>query len=252
MGPSVAERCCALVVEQYRALQIEKGQAAGQILSLLQSEGARRYLGMLDDYDQKNSEWVTEDVLNATKQTEEPRAVGVYSEHSVPSAAVSNNVLTKSQSGTSTECQEIRKKWNLSSCRLETRLVKSLRGMDDYTPDSRAALHSLTEREDCPELPESLWLKILSGDYVDLEHDVFEPKPITTGDGWASVWESYSKGLLFAFPRREREVHQYQKYILKQFSLHPVERVLAFDKRSRDRVAKRKDLLLTDFLHLSS
>jgi hypothetical protein len=155
-------------------------------------------------------------------------------------------------------------------------LTKSLKLIDAYTTDPKAAKRSLTNEPDCPEFPDSEWKNVISGRAVNLDavlsgqlsttHDelkvekfgdievsfgAVEPsKTVKNGGDWSIAWNRTIRATVFAFPHRLQELTNYGEYIINLFavthsSVHG--RVIAFDKAVRKRVGSVRNLELSDY-----
>jgi hypothetical protein len=159
---------------------------------------------------------------------------------------------------------------------LSANLARTLKLLDLYTIDPKAAKCSLTNQPDCPEFPDSEWKNVLSGRAVnldavlsgqlsttndDLKTEKFgdievsfgtvEPtKVVKNGEDWSIAWNRTVRAIEFAFPHRHQELTSYGEYIINLFAvIHPSvhNRVLAFDKAVRRRVGSVRDLELSAF-----
>ena len=166
------------------------------------------------------------------------------------------------------------KKGKLTS--LSENLSKSLKLLDVYTIDPKAAKRSLTNQPDCPEFPDSEWKNVISGRAVNLDavlsgqlsttndnqktekfgdievsFGAVEPtKVVKNGGDWSIAWNRTVRAIVFAFPHRHLELTSYGEYIINLFSVtHPTvhNRVIAFDRAVRKRVGSVRNLELSDF-----
>ena len=155
-------------------------------------------------------------------------------------------------------------------------LTKTLKLIDVYTIDPKAAKRSLTNEPDCPEFPDLEWNHIISGRAVNLDavlsgqlsttHDdlkverfgdievsfgsVEPTKAVKNGGDWSIAWNRTIRATVFAFPHRLQELTSYGEYIINLFAVtHPSVhgRVIAFDKAARKRVGSVRNLELSDF-----
>jgi hypothetical protein len=159
---------------------------------------------------------------------------------------------------------------------LSENLSKTLKLLDVYTIDPKAAKRSLTNQPDCPEFPDSEWKNIISGRAVNLDavlsgqlsttnddlkvekfgdievsFGAVEPtKIVKNGGDWAIAWNRTVRAIVFAFPHRHQELTSYGEYIISLFSVtHSTVhgRVIAFDRAVRKRVGSVRNLELSDF-----
>jgi hypothetical protein len=155
-------------------------------------------------------------------------------------------------------------------------LTKTLKLIDAYTVDPKAAKRSLTNEPDCPEFPDSEWKNVIAGRAVSLDavlsgqlsttHDelkverfgdievsfgAVEPsKVVKNGGDWSIAWNRTIRATVFAFPHRLQELTSYGEYIINLFAVtHPTVhgRVIAFDKAVRKRVGSVRNLELSDY-----
>ena len=157
-------------------------------------------------------------------------------------------------------------------------LTKTLKLIDSYTLDPKAAKHSLTNQPDCPEFPDSEWNHFISGRAVNLDavlsgqisttnddlkiekfgdikvsFGAIEPtKAVKNGGDWSIAWNRTVRATVFAFPHRMQELTSYGEYIVNLFAVtHPSVhgRVIAFDKAARKRVGSGsvRNLELSEF-----
>ena len=155
-------------------------------------------------------------------------------------------------------------------------LTKTLKLIDTYTLDPKAAKRSLTNQPDCPEFPDSEWNHIISGRAVNLDA-VLSGQLLTTNDDlkiekfgdievsfgaveptkavknrgdWSIAWNRTVRATVFAFPHRMQELTSYGEYIINLFAVtHPSvhARIIAFDKAARKRVGSVRNLELSEF-----
>ena len=159
---------------------------------------------------------------------------------------------------------------------LSENLSKTLKLLDIYTIDPKAAKRSLINQPDCPEFPDSEWKNVISGRAVnldavlsgqlstsndDLKTEKFgdmevtfgavEPsKLVKNGGDWSIAWNKTVRAIAFAFPHRHMELTSYGEYIINLFAVtHPTvhNRVIAFDKAVRRRVGSVRNLELSAF-----
>lgn len=155
-------------------------------------------------------------------------------------------------------------------------LTQTLRLIDSYTLDPKAAKRSLTNQPDCPEFPDSEWNHIITGRAVNLDavlsgqlsttnddlkiekfgdievsFGAVEPtKTVKNGGDWSIAWNRTVRATVFAFPHRMHELTSYGEYIINLFAVtHPSvhARVIAFDKAARKRVGSVRNLELSEF-----
>ena len=156
-------------------------------------------------------------------------------------------------------------------------LTQTLRLIDSYTLDPKAAKRSLTNQpNDCPEFPDSEWNHIITGRAVNLDavlsgqlsttnddlkiekfgdievsFGAVEPtKTVKNGGDWSIAWNRTVRATVFAFPHRMHELTSYGEYIINLFAVtHPSvhARVIAFDKAARKRVGSVRNLELSEF-----
>jgi hypothetical protein len=159
---------------------------------------------------------------------------------------------------------------------LSASLSKTLKLIDTYTADPKAAKRSLVNEPDCPEFPDSEWKNIISGRAVNLDavlsgqlsttndevkiekfgdfevsFGAVEPtKIVKNGGDWTIAWNRTVRATVFAFPHRLQELTSYGEYIVNLFSVtHPSvhARVIAFDKAVRKRVGSVRNLELSEY-----
>jgi hypothetical protein len=155
-------------------------------------------------------------------------------------------------------------------------LAKTLKLLDVYTVDPKAAKRSLVNQPDCPEFPDSEWKNVITGKAVsldavltgqlsttndDLKTEKFgdfkvtfgavEPtKTVKSGGDWSIAWNRTVRAVTFAFPHRHSELTSYGEYIINLFAVtHPTvhNRVIAFDKAVRRRAGSVRNLELSAF-----
>jgi hypothetical protein len=155
-------------------------------------------------------------------------------------------------------------------------LTRTLKLIDAYTIDLKAAKRSLTNEPDCPEFPNSEWKNVIAGravnldavlsgqlsttnDYlkvqtfgeIEVSFGTIEPtKVVKNGGDWAITWNRTVRATVFAFPHQLQELTSYGEYIVNLFSVtHPSihGRVIAFDKATRKRVGSVRNLELSEF-----
>ena len=143
--------------------------------------------------------------------------------------------------------------------KLSDNLTKSLKLIDTYSIDPKAAKRSLVNEPDCPEFPDSEWKNVISGRAVSLDavlsgqlsttnddlrvqkvgdleisFGTVEPtKLVKNGGDWSIAWNRTVRAITFAFPHRLQELTCYGEYIINLFSVtHPSvhARVISFDK----------------------
>ena len=127
-------------------------------------------------------------------------------------------------------------------------LSKSLKLLNVYTIDPKAAKHLLTNQPECPEFPDPEWKNVISGRVVNLDavlsgqlsttnddlkvekfgdievsFGVVEPtKVVKNGGDWSIAWNRTVRAIVFAFPHRHQELTRYGEYIINLFSVtHP-------------------------------
>jgi putative sterol carrier protein len=159
---------------------------------------------------------------------------------------------------------------------LSKNLTKTLKLLDVYTVDPKAAKRSLTNQPDCPEFPDSEWKNVISGRAVNLDavlsgqlsttndelkvekfgdievsFGAVEPtKVVKNGGDWSIAWNRTVRAIVFAFPHRIHELTGYGEYIINLFSVtHPTVhgRVIAFDRAAQKCVGSVRNLELSDF-----
>ena len=159
---------------------------------------------------------------------------------------------------------------------LSENLSKTLKLLDVYSIDPKAAKRSLVNQPDCPEFPDSEWKNVISGRAVnldavltgqlsttndDLKTERFGDIEVTFGaveltktvkDGgdWSIAWNKTVRAIVFAFPHRHSELTLYGEYIINLFAVtHPTvhSRVIAFDKAVRRRAGSVRNLELSAF-----
>ena len=161
---------------------------------------------------------------------------------------------------------------------LSENLTKTLKLLDVYTVDPKAAKRSLTNQPDCPEFPDSEWKNVISesgravnldavlsgqlsttndelkvekfGD-IEVSFGAVEPsKVVKNGGDWSIAWNRAVRAIVFAFPHRLQELTSYGEYIINLFSVTHATvhgRVIAFDRAVRKRVGSVRNLELLDF-----
>jgi len=159
---------------------------------------------------------------------------------------------------------------------LRDSLIKTLKLIEIYSADPRAAKRSLVNEPDCPEFPDSEWKNIISGRAVNLDSvlsgqlsttfddtkieklgdlkisfGTVEPtKVVKNGGDWTIAWNRTVRATVFAFFHRLQELTNYGEYIVNLFSVTHASvhnRVIAFDKAVRKRVGSVRNLELSDF-----
>jgi hypothetical protein len=159
---------------------------------------------------------------------------------------------------------------------LSENLAKTLKLLDVYTVDPKAAKRSLVNQPDCPEFPDSEWNNVITGKAVsldavltgqlsttndDLKTERFgdikvtfgavEPtKTVKSGGDWSIAWNRTVRAVTFAFPHRHSELTSYGEFIINLFAVtHPTvhNRVIAFDKAVRRRAGSVRNLELSAF-----
>ena len=159
---------------------------------------------------------------------------------------------------------------------LSENLTKTLKLLDIYSIDLKAAKRSLTNQPDCPKFPDSEWKNVISGKAVnldavltsqlstsndDLKTEKFgdievsfgtvEPSKVVKNAGdWSITWNKTVRAISFAFPHRHAELTSYGEFIINLFSVtHSTvhNRVIAFDKAVRRRVGSVRNLELSAF-----
>src|ERR1700678_3741980 len=159
---------------------------------------------------------------------------------------------------------------------LRDSLVKTLKLIEIYSVNPRAAKHSLINEPDCPKFPDTEWKNIISGRAVNLDSvlsgqlsttfddtkieklgdlkisfgAVKPTKVVKNGGDWTIAWNRTVRATVFAFPHRMQELTNYGEYIVNLFSVTHTSvhnRVIAFDKAVRKRVGSVRNLELSDF-----
>ncbi|SJK99998.1 uncharacterized protein ARMOST_03309 [Armillaria ostoyae] len=137
----------------------------------------------------------------------------------------------------------------ISRALLHPELQLTLKLIENYTLDLKAARRSLTNSPECPEFPEEQWLALLAGKAVNLDsvfaadhstsinevqtHEISEgiairlsenlsnpaeaKRVIKNADKWTTTWHTYTQAVLVAFPHRYRELALYQQYMSSLF-----------------------------------
>lgn len=88
------------------------------------------------------------------------------------------------------------------------------------------------------------------GDGVQLLFGSSTPtKTVTNQAEWITAWTKAAEATVFVFPHRRRELDAYKQYIMDLFISsgdHIHERIVLLDRKIRNEVAGRRDLLLSD------
>ncbi|TDL18425.1 hypothetical protein BD410DRAFT_728580 [Rickenella mellea] len=160
---------------------------------------------------------------------------------------------------------------NLSPVLLQTRKLLVI-----FAADLKQAKASVRNAPKCPDFPSGEWTNVLSGQAIDLNKvlsslyqlapdarhtekvgeleikfgDPAPTKKVTTQGQWTIAWGKTVRAVLFVFRHREEELERYGEHILQLFGAVDVsqhQRVLSYDQAARNRVAHRRDILLSDF-----
>ncbi|KAJ7934530.1 hypothetical protein B0H13DRAFT_2488363 [Mycena leptocephala] len=159
---------------------------------------------------------------------------------------------------------------------LPPELAKTRCMLAEFAPDPKYVLETILNSTSHPAFPESEWLAIIKGYAVDLNkvithqfsvsHDrqhaesigdsvqlLFgsstPTKSVTSQSEWIAAWTKAAEATVFIFPHRRRELDSYRQYIMDLFTssgeiVHP--RIILLDRKLRNEVAGRRDLLLSD------
>ena len=149
--------------------------------------------------------------------------------------------------------------------------------LENISRDFKTAKVSLLNSPTLPQFPESEWVSLLSGRAVDLNHVLTShystsheekrterignleffisgrskpTKAVETHGNWVSAWDQTVEAMLFIFEHRGTELREYGRHITQLFTsldapLHS--RIIQYDHAMRNRVAQRRNLLLTNF-----
>lgn len=160
---------------------------------------------------------------------------------------------------------------------LSPELAKTRNQLIEYAKDPKYVLSSLLNSTRHISFPESEWLAIIKGQAVNLDKVITQHYTIShddrriekIGDGvelrfgsyeptksvknfadWILAWGKASEAISYVFPHRRGEIDAYRTYVMDIFSscntsLH--ERVILLDRKIRNEVASRRDVLLSDF-----
>jgi hypothetical protein len=155
-------------------------------------------------------------------------------------------------------------------------LQQTLTLLENYARDPKAAKTSIVNSPKCPQFPDSEWNNLVTGRAVNLDHVLSglftiadtpkrteqvgdieisfaspsAAKAVKTHGEWLTAWTPMVTATVFAFPHRETELNKYGQHISQLFAALPVDqhdRVIAYDKAARIRIAQRRDLMLTDY-----
>ncbi|KIJ43639.1 hypothetical protein M422DRAFT_77985, partial [Sphaerobolus stellatus SS14] len=153
---------------------------------------------------------------------------------------------------------------------LDPRIKKTLERKRYYLSDPKQVKQSLLGRADCPPFPDSLWLDVISGKYIDLDkvcagrfslapesslvQSIGDIDITVRGNGsagrptkqvqsvadWTLAFRSAKAAILFLYEERADELNTYEEFIMGQFSAMRTSehrRVIELDKAIRKQAA---------------
>ncbi|TFY54350.1 hypothetical protein EVG20_g9737 [Dentipellis fragilis] len=161
---------------------------------------------------------------------------------------------------------------------LDEDLEKTRKLLVCFAEDPKRVKASIVNSANCPQFPDSEWTNIIAGQAVNLDHvfssmysvsintkrkerigsieftvDAIAPgKTVRSHGDWVIAWERTHSATAFVFPHRMSELFAYGAHVSQFFTVLGTshhERVIAFDKAVRIRVAERRDIRLNQAQH---
>ena len=278
---------CIRITDKYRLGLIEKIPAILELQKAIPRDDKTTYLSalavyvkVLDGYEQIHAPGGQEETDRVRVETAEPEqddrqedAAQVSKQHRAPSSESDDDDSARHKISIWDLPWVTCNKTSLSYLPPSLTATQSI--LENISQDFKMAKASLLNSPTLPQFPESEWVSLLSRRAVDLDHVLAShystsheekrteriskffisgrskpTKAVEMHSNWVSAWDQTVEATLFVFEHRDTELREYGCHITQLFMsldapLHS--RIIQYDCAMQNRVAQRRNLLLTNF-----